>query len=136
MLPRVTAEVGVVFDPECRFSQAGKAWAKVRVVAKDRKNENGTWVDGEALFFDVICFGRVAEHLTESVRKGDTIVVNGRLSENVWEKDGVERRSIQVTADEIGVSLLWGEAKTERAMTDSTSSTSTKADPQEEGPPW
>jgi single-strand DNA-binding protein len=134
MLPRVSMEVGVVFDPEVRFSQAGKAWAKVRVVAKDRRNENGTWVDGEALFMDCICFGRVAEHLTESVRKGDTIIVNGRLGENVWEKDGVERRSIQVTADEIGVSLLWGEAKTERAMTDSTASAKTA--PQEQDPPW
>jgi single-strand DNA-binding protein len=128
-------EVGVVFDPEIRFSQAGKAWAKLRVVAKDRKQENGTWVDGEALFLDVLAFGRLAEHLAESVLKGDTIVVNGRLSENVWEKDGVERRSIQVTADEIGVSLLWGPAKTTRMLEGSPSSP--KATPQqEEEPPW
>jgi single-strand DNA-binding protein len=127
-------EVGVVFDPEIRFSQAGKAWAKLRVVAKDRKQENGTWVDGEALFLDVLAFGRLAEHLAESVLKGDTIVVNGRLSENVWEKDGVERRSIQVTADEIGVSLLWGPAKTTRMLEGSPSSP--KSDPREEGPPW
>jgi len=134
MLPRVTMEVGVVFDPEIRFSQAGKAWAKLRVVAKDRKQENGTWVDGEALFLDVLAFGRLAEHLAESVLKGDTIVVNGRLSENVWEKDGVERRSIQVTADEIGVSLLWGPAKTTRMLEGSPSNP--KSDPREEGPPW
>ena len=115
-LPRITGECGIVSDPEIRFSQSGKAWAKVRVVFKDRKRDsNGEWVDGDPSFLDVVCFGKYAENLVESVAKGDTIYVDGRLSSSKWEdKEGNQRESWQVTADEVAVSLRWTPARTER----------------------
>lgn len=118
MLPRINGEFGVVSEPEIKFSQNGKAWARVRCVAKDRKRgQNGEWEDGDPLFIDVIVFGKHAENLIESVAKGDSIVVDGKLSPNTWTDDnGNERKDMRIIADEIAVSLRWNPAKTPRML--------------------
>lgn len=118
MLPRITGHFGIVNEPEVKFAQSGKAWARVRCVAKDRKRgQNGEWEDGDPLFIDVIAFGKIAENLIESAQKGDSLVIDGKLSPNTWTDDsGVERRDMRIIADEIGVSLTWGTAKTQRVL--------------------
>ena len=124
MLPTVALEGGLVADPELAFSGAGKAWARCRVACKDRKMEGGQWVDGDTTFIDVVCFGKVAENLTESASKGDTITVQGQLKQRDYEVDGVKRTSYQIVASSVGVSLAWNPAKTER-----TTGTTSAADP-------
>lgn len=123
MLPRATVECGVVRDPEIRFSANGRAWATCRVVAKDRvRGANGEWTDGPPSFFDIVCFGKVAENLVESVRVGDSLLVHGKFAAHEWEKDGSKMISWRLTADEIGVSITWNPAKTPRALGDSGTS--------------
>lgn len=116
-LPRITAEMAVVMEPEVRFSEAGKCWMKLRCVGKDRKRDsNGEWTDGDPLFIDVLVFGKYAENLAESVIKGDTILVDGKLSPNKWtDKEGNERNDVRIMADEIAVSVKWGPARTDGA---------------------
>lgn len=118
MLPRITGMAGIVSEPEIRFSDSGKAWAKVRVVMKDRKRgQNGEWEDGEPMFIDLLCFGKIAENLVDSATKGDSLVFDGKLSPNKWtDKEGVERNDMRIIADEIGVALTWGTAKTNRML--------------------
>lgn len=117
-LPRITGMAGIVAEPEIRFSESGKAWAKARVVMKDRKRgQNGEWEDGDPMFIDLVCFGKIAEHLIDSATKGDSIVFDGKLSPSKWtDKDGVERNDMRIIADEVGVSLTWGPAKTNRML--------------------
>lgn len=118
MLPVFAAEVGIVADPEIRFSQNGRAWATIRCVAKDRvRDDNGQWTDGDPCFIDVVV-NQGAEHLAESVMKGDSLLVIGKLKQRHYEVDGQKRSSYQVTADSIGVSLKWGTAKTARVLGD------------------
>lgn len=114
MLPRITGEFGIVMDPDVKFSDSGKCWVKLRCVAKDRKRDsNGTWSDGDPLFIDVLVFGKEAEHLADSVAKGDSIIVDGVLSPNEWTNaEGVKRTDMRVMANSIGVSLRWNPAKT------------------------
>jgi single-strand DNA-binding protein len=104
-------------DPDVKFSEAGKCWVKLRVVAKDRKRDsNGDWTDGDPLFIDILVFGKYAENLAESVGKGDTVMVKGRLSPNNWtDKEGNERKDLRIMADEIAVSVKWGPARTAAA---------------------
>ena len=55
MLPAVTGEFSIVADPEIRFTQAGKAWLKIRGKAADRvKDASGNWGDGDVMFIDII----------------------------------------------------------------------------------
>jgi single-strand DNA-binding protein len=116
MLPIITGEFGVVADPEPQFSDKGTAWMRLRVVAKDRvRDANGTWQDGDPMFLNAVVFGKQAEHLTDSIGKGDTVILTGRLKPNVWtDKEGVERNDVQIAVDEIGVSVRWNRARTPR----------------------
>lgn len=118
MLPVITGEFGVVADPELRFSDKGNAWLKVRGVAKDRvRDANGNWSDGPALFIDIIMMGKAAENLAESVSKGDSIVVQGRLEPSEWtDKEGNKQTSIRLRVEEAGVSVRWNAARTPRTI--------------------
>lgn len=114
-LPAIYGEFVVVMDPELRFSGKGTAWAKVRAVAKDRvRDQNGGWTDGDPLFIDIIV-GNGAQNLVESVVKGDTINVAGRLKSRQYDHNGETRTGYCISADQVGVSVRWGPARTQKA---------------------
>jgi single-stranded DNA-binding protein len=57
-----------------------------------------------------------AEHLADSLGKGDRVMVTGRLRQRRWETPEGEKRSVtELEADEVGASLKWATAKVERA---------------------
>lgn len=114
-LPHIDGEFGVI-DLDLKFSNKGSAWLKIRGIAKDRvRDANGTWADGDPLFIDII-INQGAENLFESVVKGDTITVSGRLKQREYEVDGQKRTSIQIAADNVGVSTRWAAARTQRSV--------------------
>jgi single-strand DNA-binding protein len=116
MLPMIASEFGVVKEPEIMFGSEGKAWAKVRCVAKDRtRDAMGKWTDGDPLFIDVIV-NVGAEHLVESVTVGDSIIAIGKLSQREYDKDGVKHSIMQFRAESVGVSVKFGPAKTKRML--------------------
>lgn len=95
-------------EPEQKFSQSGVAVASFSVaVTSRRKNASGEWENGDTSFYDVTCFNRLAENVSESVRKGQRVVVAGQLKQSKWEKDGQARSKIEIIADEVGLSLRW-----------------------------
>jgi single-strand DNA-binding protein len=108
-LPRFAVDGRLAAEPELRFSQAGKAVARLRVVASDRrKNQNtGEWEDGDTLWLDVTCFDKLAENVCESVIKGDLILVSGKLRTEEWtDRDSNQKRSkITMVADSVAASL-------------------------------
>ena len=67
-------------------------------------------------FFKVNVWRGRAEHLAESLSKGDRVMVTGRLRQRSWETPEGERRSVaELEADEVGASLKWATAKVERS---------------------
>jgi single-strand DNA-binding protein len=117
MLPSINGEFGVVFEPEIRFTDDGRAWVKIRGVAKDRQfnQETKTWEDkGDPTFIDIVVGGKMAENITDSVNVGDTIVVAGRLHQREWEKDGKKEKAYQIRADHIGVGVRFEKAPTSK----------------------
>lgn len=128
MLPQIAGEFGIVADPEIRFSEKGSAWVKMRCVAKDRvRDANGVWADGDPCFIDIIV-NSGAEHLFESVVKGDSVLVIGALKQREYEVDGQKRTSYQIRADAVGVSVRWGTARTQKSIDASGGGTSAVAD--------
>ena len=123
----------LVDDPELRFTNNGIPVANLRVAVTQRVLEGGAWRDGLTSFFRVnawresdglTSFFRVnawresATHLAESLRKGDRVVVLGRLRQRSWETpEGARRSAAEIDADEVGVSLKWATAKIERVAT-------------------
>ena len=80
-----------------------------------RIQQDGTWRDGETSFFKVDVWRGQAEHLADSLSKGDRVMVTGRLRQRSWETPEGEKRSVtELEADEVGASLKWATAKVER----------------------
>lgn len=119
MLPIIQGEFRAAADPELRFSPSGVAVGSVRAVAaKKKKNDStGEWEDDKLCWIRVTCFKQLAENLVESISKGDSFVLVGKLSTEEWEdKDGNKRTSVEVVADFIGPSIAFATAKVTRAQ--------------------
>jgi single-strand DNA-binding protein len=71
------------------------------------KTKNG-WSDGNTTWIEVACFRTLAQHLAQSVRKGDPVLVVGKLRTNVWEKDGQAHERLVLEADMVGHDLNCG----------------------------
>ena len=112
----------LVEDPELRFTNNGTAVANLRVAVTQRIQQDGTWRDGETSFFRVNVWRGQAEHLADSLGKGDRVMVTGRLRQRSWETAEGEKRSVtELEADEVGASLKFATAKVERAPSRGTS---------------
>ena len=113
-------------NPELRFTPNGAAVANFRVAVTPRVRDGNDWKDGETSFFRVNAWRQLAENATESLSKGDRVIVVGRLKARSWETPEGDRRSVvEIEADEIGPSLRWATAKPERA----TATSGAKAKP-------
>src|SRR6266702_5492967 len=72
-------------DPELRFTSNGVAVANFRVAVTPRIREGDQWKDGETSFFRVNVWRQHAEHVADSLSKGDRVLVVGRLRMRNWE---------------------------------------------------
>jgi single-strand DNA-binding protein len=103
-------------DPELRFTPQGTAVANFRLAVTARVRDADGWRDGETSFFRVNVWRQLAEHVAESLGKGDRAVVLGRLKARSWETpEGDKRSVVEVEADEVAASLKWATAKVQRA---------------------
>lgn len=62
--------------------------ASFRVGCTPRWLRNGAWVNGETSWYTVNCWRAMARNVVESIRKGDAVVVHGRVKVDVWEREG------------------------------------------------
>src|ERR1700738_5363124 len=94
-------------DPELRFTPTGQATASFGVAVNRRWQNRQTQDWEEAVsFFDVVCWGQLAENTARSLARGSRVVVAGRLDQRSWENnEGEKRPKIEITADEIAPSL-------------------------------
>ena len=114
--PKVTRIGNLTKDSELRFSAKGAAWTTTAIAVDRRaRAEDGTWENLPPEFYDVVCFGDLAENVASSLSKGDRVVVVGKVEEQPWTgRDGVERIGRKLVADEIGASLRHGTVEVNR----------------------
>ncbi|HXP18374.1 MAG TPA: single-stranded DNA-binding protein [Streptosporangiaceae bacterium] len=71
----------------------------------------GEWVDGNTSYVTVICWRKLAGNVATCMRKGDPVVVKGRLSvRNFDGKEGVPRTAVEIDASSVGHDLSRGVA--------------------------
>ncbi len=105
----------VATEPEGK-EKDGVALLSFRLVATPSRydQENKVWVDGHSTWVTVDCWRRLALNARTSLRKGDRIVVHGRMRTREWEQDGVRRSGVSETADALGPDLNFGISVFER----------------------
>ena len=105
----VTITGNLTRDPELRFTPSGQATTNFAVAVNRRwqSRQSQEWEEATS-YFDVVCWGQLAENTAQSIGKGARVVVTGRLDQRSWENQEGERRSkIEITADEVAPSLRW-----------------------------
>ncbi len=70
--------------------------------------KGGEYGDGNTTWIEVSCFRGLAEHVRASIRKGDPVVVIGRLRTSIWEKNGQVYDRLGIEADTVGHDLSKG----------------------------
>ena len=112
-LPTITAQGNLVFDPDFTVTASGISRCKLRIACNERrKNQDNTWSDGETSFFDVVLWRGLAEAAGDAFKKGQPILVVGKVRVSKYEdKNGVERTAVEITADEIAVVVKANKAK-------------------------
>jgi single-strand DNA-binding protein len=105
-----------VDDFALRFTPGGAAVGDVTIAVNSRTQVGGEWEDREdPMYVKVTVWWEYAEHCAESIFKGDRLIAVGEMHVRMWEtNDGDPRTAIEMTADEIGPSLRWAEAKVTR----------------------
>lgn len=52
-------------------------------------------------FFDVVMFGKLAENVTNHSGKGRKVLIEGRIKQERWDKDGRTNSAVRVYADHV-----------------------------------
>ena len=90
-------------DPELRYTPSGKAIAKVGMaVNRTWTSESGEKKE-EVTFVDVDIFGRTAENVSQYMRKGSSMLIDGRLRLDQWDdkQTGQKRSKLGVVAESV-----------------------------------
>ena len=101
----------VAQEPNLRTTTTGKVVTELRVgiTPRIRDRESGEWRDGQASYFSVSCWERLAHHVRASMHKGDPVLVKGKFQTRTYEdKDGNPKVETRITADTVGHDLSRG----------------------------
>lgn len=109
--PTITLTGNATADAEVKFTNGGDAVASFTVAVTSREKKGTEWVDGATSFYRISAWKSLGENAGESIRKGDRVTVVGRLKPREYEHNGVTRTSLDVTADTVGLDLMWTPAR-------------------------
>ena len=103
----------VVNDPVMVPTKSGVAMCSLRVAVNSRRYDKATqvWLDGDTTYFSVTCWRGLAENVGASVKKGDPLIVNGKLRVREWSKEEKSGTSVEIEATSIGHDLARGTSK-------------------------
>ena len=107
----------VVTDPLVRKFDDGRQVMSFRVGSTSRRYDSNakSWVDGQTLWVKVSCWRELATNAIECVRKGDRLVVWGRVRTEQWKgEDGGQRSDLAIEAEALGHDLAFGVSRFER----------------------
>jgi single-strand DNA-binding protein len=102
-------------DPDLRFTQSGAPVGSFRVASNRRFTDRGGNQQEETTFLNVNCWRDLAENAAETLKKGDRVIVIGRVRVRSYEnREGQTVWTTEIEADEIAPSLRWARADVTR----------------------
>lgn len=88
-------------DPELRKTPSGMAVAEASLAINRRYRSSPGEDREEVCFVNVTVWGKSAEAMARYTQKGATVLVEGRLKLDEWEKDGQKRSRLGVVAERV-----------------------------------
>jgi len=92
-------------DSILSYTESGSAYLKFRIASnRNYRDKSGEWKE-ETTFAGVTLWGNQAERLSERIKKGAPVMVEGRLSSYTREVDGFKRTEVSINAFRVQVLL-------------------------------
>ena len=90
-------------DPEVRYLPSGDAVANVRLATTDRYKDKQSGEFKEATeWHRVTFFGRLAEIVSEYLKKGSSVYIEGRIRTRKYQaQDGTDRYATEIVAEQM-----------------------------------
>ncbi len=90
-------------DPEVRYTASGSAVANIRLATAESWRDKDSGEQQERTeWHRVVFFARLAEIVSEYLRKGSQIYIEGRLQTRKWQdRDGNDRYTTEIVAGEM-----------------------------------
>ena len=85
-------------DPDMRTVGSGMKVARLRLAVNERRRDRDGQLQDFPIFVDVDVWDKSAELCGQYLVKGSGILVEGRLQQDTWEKDGVKHSALKVRA--------------------------------------
>jgi single-strand DNA-binding protein len=87
----------------------GVTVANLRVASTPRIKRKGQWMDGDTTWYSVSAWRALADNIRDSVKKGDAVIVHGKLRTDAWKReDGQMSSTLLVEASFVGHDLSRG----------------------------
>ena len=106
----VTVQGTVATAPVLTRQEGKKPYCRFRVAASYGQMVSGSWVNYDTLWFTAKAWGDLAEHLAQSFKRGDPVILCGRLGEDHWMRSGQRVSSMVLHLHCAGHDLTRGEA--------------------------
>ncbi len=117
MNDRITIRGFVATEIRSSTTTGGVATASFRMGSNQRRFDRSAnaWVDVNTNWFTVQGYRQLAGNMGCSIKKGQPVIVVGRLKMRSWEKDGHIHYVAEIDADAVGHDLAWGSANFTRS---------------------
>lgn len=110
MSETITVTGNVATDPEQRVVRGEDKVTSFRIAATERRfdDQSRTWVDRHTSYYSVSAFKVLGLNAFAALRRGQRVIVTGRLRVKEWDNGARQGVSAEITADGIGHDLLFG----------------------------
>ena len=117
MSDSITVRGFVATEPKSSTTPGGVATVSFRLGSPNGHYDRATntWIDGNIDFFTVQGYRQLAGNIGCSVKKGQRVIVVGRLTLRSWESEGQIHNVAQIDAAAVGHDLKWGSANYTRS---------------------
>ncbi|MBT2523139.1 single-stranded DNA-binding protein [Arthrobacter sp. ISL-28] len=112
MTDNITVRGFVATEIRSSTTPGGVATASFRLGSTDRRYDraSSTWVDGNTNWFTVQGYRQLAGNMGCSIKRGQRVIIVGRLKMRSWEKEGRIYHVAEIDAESVGHDLMWGSA--------------------------
>ena len=106
----ITLTGNVATEPEHKRTPSGVSITTFRIASGQRRYDRAAnaWVESGTNFYSVSAFRSLADHAYLSLKRGDRVLVTGRLRVRDWENGTKRGTSVEIDAEALGHDLLWG----------------------------
>lgn len=130
MTDTITLTGFVATVPNHLVTSEGLPITSFRLASTQRRfdRSRNLWVDNGTNWYTVTSFRQLAMNTNSSVKKGERVIVTGRLRIRDWTAGEKVGTSIEIDADSIGHDLTWGTASFTRSMSSAAIEASTRVE--------